>query len=40
MPAEEVTGRIGDILAVKDLVDRIVREAEEIVRNLPSRLGR
>ncbi len=37
MPAGEVAGRISDIPTVKELVDRIVSEAEEIVRNLPGR---
>jgi enoyl-[acyl-carrier protein] reductase II len=37
MPAGEVAGRISDIPTVKELVDRIVSDAEEIVRNLPRR---
>jgi len=38
MPAGEVAGRIKDIPTVKELVDRIVSEAEEIIRNLPRKL--
>lgn len=34
MPAGEVAGRITDIPTVKELVERIMDEAEEIVRNL------
>lgn len=34
MPAGEVAGRINDIPTVKELVERIMDEAEEIVRNL------
>ncbi|MHA1361812.1 MAG: nitronate monooxygenase, partial [Candidatus Freyarchaeota archaeon] len=33
----EVAGRIKDIPTVKELIERIVREAEEIIKNrLPS----
>lgn len=35
MPAGEVAGRIKDIPTVKDLVARIMKEAEQIVRDLP-----
>lgn len=35
MPAGEVAGRIKDIPTVKELIDCIVKEAEEIIRNLP-----
>jgi NAD(P)H-dependent flavin oxidoreductase YrpB (nitropropane dioxygenase family) len=37
MPAGEVAGRIRDIPTVKELVERIVCEAEEIICNLPGR---
>ena len=37
MPGGEVAGRIKDIPTVKELIERIVREAEEIIKNrLPS----
>ena len=38
MPAGEVAGRITDIPTVKELVDSIVKEAEEIVRSLPGKV--
>ncbi len=37
MPAGEVAGRINDIPTVKDLIERIMREAEDIIRNLSVR---
>ena len=37
MAGGEVAGRIDDLPTVKELVDGIVREAEEIIRNLPQR---
>ena len=36
-PAGEVAGRINDIPTVKDLIDGIMKEAEEIIRDLPSK---
>ncbi len=36
-PAGEVAGRINDIPTVKDLIDGIMKEAEEIIRELPSK---
>lgn len=35
MPGGEVTGRINEIPTVKQLVERIMREAEEIIRKMP-----
>ncbi|MHA1257794.1 MAG: hypothetical protein ACTSPS_19600 [Promethearchaeota archaeon] len=40
MPAGEVAGRINDIPSVKELIDRIMAEAEEIIRGLPSKFIR
>jgi len=37
MPGGEVAGRVDDILAVADLVEQIVKEAEEIILNFPKR---
>jgi enoyl-[acyl-carrier protein] reductase II len=37
MPGGEVVGRVDDLPTVKELVDRIVREAEEIIQNMPQR---
>ncbi len=37
MPGGEVAGRIDDIPTVKELVERIVKEAEEIIRSMPQR---
>jgi len=37
MPAGEVAGRINDIPTVKELIDRTMREAEDIIRNLSVR---
>jgi NAD(P)H-dependent flavin oxidoreductase YrpB (nitropropane dioxygenase family) len=37
MAGGEVAGRIDDLPTVKELVDGIAREAEEIIRNLPQR---
>ncbi len=37
MPGGEVAGLVDDLPAVKDLVERIVKEAEEIIRDLPER---
>ena len=34
----EVTGRVDDIPPVKELVERTVQEAEEIIRNLPGKV--
>ena len=38
IPGGEVAGRVNDIPAVADLVEQIVKEAEEIIRTLPQRL--
>jgi len=38
MAAGQVAGLIGEILPVKDLIERIVQEAEEIIKNLNSKL--
>lgn len=35
MPGGEVTGRINEIPTVKQLVERIMRESEEIIRKMP-----
>ncbi len=40
MPAGEVAGRINDIPTVKELIDRIMVEAEEIICGLPSKFIR
>lgn len=37
MPAGEVAGLINNLLTVKELVERTVKEAEEIIRNMSSR---
>ena len=37
MPGGEVAGRIDDLPTVKELVERIAREAEDIVRSLPEK---
>jgi hypothetical protein len=36
--SKEVAGRINDLPTVKELVERIVGEAEEIIRGMPERL--
>lgn len=38
IPGGEAAGRITDLPPVKELVERIVKEAEEIIRNLPQTL--
>jgi len=38
IPGGEVAGRIDNLPAVKELVEEIVKEAEEIIRRLPKRL--
>ena len=38
MPGGEVAGRVDDLPAVKELVERIMKEAEEVIRNLPEKL--
>lgn len=38
MLAGEVAGRIKDLPTVKELIERTAKEAEEIIKNLPSRL--
>ena len=40
MPGGEVAGRVDDLPTVKELVDRIVKEAEEIIQNMPQRFLR
>jgi len=40
MPGGEVAGRVDDIPAVAELVEQIMKEAEEIIRDLPQRLIR
>jgi enoyl-[acyl-carrier protein] reductase II len=37
LPAGEVAGLINDLSTVKEIVERTVKEAEEIIRNMPSR---
>lgn len=37
LPGGEVAGRISDIPTVKELVERIMRDAEEIISNLPKK---
>jgi len=37
MPGGEVAGRVDDMPEVKELVERIVSEAEEIIRGMPER---
>jgi len=39
-PGGEVAGRIDDLPTVKELIDGIMREAEEIISNLPQRLSK
>ena len=38
MPGGEIAGRIEDVPTVKELVDRVVKEAEEIIGSLPQRV--
>jgi len=40
LPGGEVAGRIDSLPTVKELIDGIVREAEEIIRNLPQKVVR
>ena len=40
MPGGEIAGRIEDLPTVRELVDRIVKEAEEIIRGLPKKLAK
>jgi NAD(P)H-dependent flavin oxidoreductase YrpB (nitropropane dioxygenase family) len=40
IPSGEVAGRINDIPTVKELIDRIMVEAEEIIRGLPNKFIR
>jgi len=40
MPGGEVAGRVEDLPAVEELVDRIVKEAEEIIQGLPKKLAK
>ena len=37
MPGGEVAGLVDDLPAVKELVERTVKEAEEVIRNMPQR---
>ena len=37
MPGGEVAGLVDDIPTVKELVGRIVKEAEEVIRSLPQK---
>jgi NAD(P)H-dependent flavin oxidoreductase YrpB (nitropropane dioxygenase family) len=37
LPAGEVAGLVGDLPTVKELVERTVKEAEELIQNMPSR---
>jgi NAD(P)H-dependent flavin oxidoreductase YrpB (nitropropane dioxygenase family) len=39
LPGGEVAGRIGELPIVQELVDGIIREAEEIILNLPKKIG-
>ncbi len=39
-PGGEVAGRIDELPTVKELIDGIMREAEEIISNLPQRLSK
>ncbi len=34
----EIAGRVNDLPSVKELVERVVREAEGIIRGLPNKL--
>jgi NAD(P)H-dependent flavin oxidoreductase YrpB (nitropropane dioxygenase family) len=38
IPGGEIAGRIDDVPTVQELVERIIREAEEIIRSLPKKL--
>jgi NAD(P)H-dependent flavin oxidoreductase YrpB (nitropropane dioxygenase family) len=40
MPGGEVAGLVDDIPTVKELVERIVKEAEETISSLPQRFLR
>jgi enoyl-[acyl-carrier protein] reductase II len=40
MPGGETLGLVEDIPTVQDLVDRVVREAEQIIESLPQRFLR
>ena len=37
LPAGEVAGLVGDLPTVKGLVERTIKEAEELIQNMPSR---
>jgi len=39
LPGGEVAGRIGELPTVQELVDGIIREAEEIILSLPKKIG-
>ena len=39
-PGGEVAGRIDDLPTVSELIERIVREAEEIILHLPEKIRR
>ncbi len=34
----EIAGRVNDLPTIQELVERVVREAEEIIRGLPNKL--
>jgi NAD(P)H-dependent flavin oxidoreductase YrpB (nitropropane dioxygenase family) len=40
MPGGEVAGLVDDLPTVKELVERTVKEAEEIIQNMSSRVLR
>jgi len=40
LPGGEVAGRIDDLPTVKELIERIIKEAEEIINSLPDRIRR
>jgi len=40
IPGGEVAGRVDDIPTAKELIDRVMEQAEEIIRNLPQKLAK